>query len=193
MLQRLWRAWLSICSLDLNSVAPFPFSNIIKKMYANVLPICFNVCLIVTGLMTFFNIYKIFINYRIHCNQVIRGDYSEIHVGSKSSTSLMTGNLKYQAYQTAYIGVGFIIQTYVFTFLTVSFTFLFILPLKIPIVFIQEWYIDKLSTVLPSLIYLLISIGLGSATIMILHYFKYGPDKWSLPHLKSHKICYADS
>ena len=174
MLQRLWA--ITYGGLDFRFVAPFLFSNIIKKMYANVLPICFNVCLIVAGLMTFFNIYKIFMNYRIHCNQVIRGDYSEVHVGTKSSTSLMTGNLKYQAYQTAYIGVGFIIQTYVFTFITVSFTFLFVLPLKIPIVFIQKWYIDKLSTVLPSLIYLLISIGLGRATIMILHYFKYDPD-----------------
>ena len=57
----------------------------------------------------------------------------------------MTGNLKYQAYQTAYIGDGFVIQTYVLTIITVLLTYLIILPLKIPIVFIEEWIINKLA------------------------------------------------
>ena len=134
-------------------------------MYADALPICFYVSLIVAGLITFFNIYKIFINYRIHCNQVIRGDYSEVHVGERTPTALMTGNLKYQAYQTAYIGVGFVIQTYVLTVVTVLLTYLIILPLKIPIVFIEEWIINKLETVLPSVVYLIIIIGLDETEI----------------------------
>ena len=134
-------------------------------MYANALPICFYVSLIVAGLITFFNIYKIFINYRIHCNQVIRGDYSEVHVAQRTPTALMTGNLKYQAYQTAYIGVGFVIQTWVLTVVTVLISYLFILPLKIPIVFIQEWWIEKMITVLPSLAYLIIIIGSDVTTL----------------------------
>ena len=131
-------------------------------MYADALPICFYVSLILAGLITFFNIYKIFINYRIHCNQVIRGDYSEVHVGERTPTALMTGNLKYQAYQTAYIGVGFVIQTYVLTIVTILLAYLIVLPLKIPIVFIEEWIIEKLIKVAPSLVYLIIIIGLDT-------------------------------
>ena len=54
----------------------------------------------------------------------------------------MTGNLKYQAYQTAYIGVGFMIQTYLLTAVTVLVTYLFILPLSIPIDFIKDFIIE---------------------------------------------------
>ena len=97
-------------------------------MYVNAIPICFNVSLSVAGLITFFNMYKIFINYRIHCNQVIRGDYSEVHVGERTPIDLMAGNLKYQAYQTAYIGVGFVLQTFVLTIFTILLTYLIILP-----------------------------------------------------------------
>ena len=93
---------------------------------------------------------------------MIRGDYSEVHVSDRTPTALMTGNLKYQAYQTAYIGVGFVIQVYVLTVVTVLISYLFVLPLKIPIVFIQEWIIEKLVTVLPSLAYLIIIIGLDA-------------------------------
>ena len=96
---------------------------------------------------------------------MIRGDYSEVHVGERTPSALMTGNLKYQAYQTAYIGVGFVIQTYVLTVVTVLLTYLIILPLKIPIVFIEEWIINKLETVLPSLVYLIIIIGLDATEI----------------------------
>ena len=135
-------------------------------MYANALPICFYVSLVVAGAITFFNIYKIFINYRNHCNQVIRGDYSEVHVGKRSPTSLMTGNLKYQAYQTAYIGVGFVIQVYVLTAITILISFLFVLPLMIPIPFIEDWLLDKMATVLPSLVYLIIIIGLDATVVL---------------------------
>ena len=41
---------------------------------------------------------------REHCMQVIRGDYSEIHIKGRTNINLMIGNLKFQAYQTAYVG-----------------------------------------------------------------------------------------
>ena len=52
------------------------------KMYANALPICFYVGTTLATCITLFNIYRIFINYRLHCAQVIRADYSEVHIGT---------------------------------------------------------------------------------------------------------------
>ena len=53
-----------------------------SKMYANALPICFYVGTTLATCITLFNIYRIFINYRLHCAQVIRADYSEVHIGT---------------------------------------------------------------------------------------------------------------
>ena len=52
-----------------------------SKMYSNALPICFYVGTTLATCITLFNIYRIFINYRLHCAQVIRADYSEVHIG----------------------------------------------------------------------------------------------------------------
>ena len=51
-------------------------------MYANALPICFYLGTTLATCITLFNIYRIFINYRLHCAQVIRADYTEVHIGT---------------------------------------------------------------------------------------------------------------
>jgi len=67
----------------------------------------------------------------------------------------MTGNLKYQAYQTAYIGVGHILLSYLFTIVFVIISWGLILPLSLPIHFICDWLIEKVISVVPSLLYLI--------------------------------------
>ena len=54
------------------------------------------------------NSYKV--NYVKNYQEVRRGDYTNVHVNGRTPTSLMTGNMKYQAYQTAYFIIGFLIQ-----------------------------------------------------------------------------------
>ena len=49
---------------------------VILQKYIGVVPICFNLAIFVAVLLTFFNLYRMLINYREHCAQVIRGDYS---------------------------------------------------------------------------------------------------------------------
>ena len=100
------------------------------QTYVGVIPACFNIAIVTPILVTCFNLYRMLINYREHCKQVIRGDYSEVHVTKHTPTSLMTGNLKYQAYQTAYISIGFIIQLYLFFTVLLLLCWLFILPLS---------------------------------------------------------------
>ena len=78
--------------------------------YIEAVPICLSVATCVAVLVTLFNFYRLMVNYIEHYQQIRRGDYTHIHVAERTPTSLMTGNLKYQAYQTSYFIVGFIIQ-----------------------------------------------------------------------------------
>ena len=71
----------------------------------------------------------------------------------------MTGNLKYQAYQTAYIAAGFIVQLWLVTIVLLLFAWLVILPFIVPIDFIKKFIIEKLIGVAPSLGYLIFIIG----------------------------------
>ena len=67
----------------------------------------------------------------------------------------MTGNLKYQAYQTAYIGVGFIVQPFLAFIVMLLATWLVVLPLSIPIVPIKDFVIEKLIGAAPTIAYLI--------------------------------------
>ena len=67
----------------------------------------------------------------------------------------MTGNLKYQAYQTAYIGVGFIVQLFLAFIVMLLAAWLVFLPLIIPIVPIKNFVIEKLIGAAPTLAYLI--------------------------------------
>ena len=61
-------------------------------------------------LLTLGNFYRLMVNYIEHYQQIRRGDYTHVHPKGRTPTSLMTGNLKYQAYQTSYFIVGYVIQ-----------------------------------------------------------------------------------
>ena len=78
--------------------------------YIKAVPVCLTVATVVAVLVTCFNFNRLMANYIKHCQQIRRGDYTHIHVSKSTPTSLMTGNLKYQAYQASYFIVGFIIQ-----------------------------------------------------------------------------------
>ena len=78
---------------------------------------------------------------------------------NKNPTTLMTGNLKYQAYQTAYIAAGFIVQLWLVTIVLLLFAWLVVLPFVVPINFIKNFIIEKLIGVAPSLGYLIFIIG----------------------------------
>ena len=77
-------------------------------------------------------------------------------------TTLMTGNLKYQAYQTAYIAAGFIVQLWLVTIVLLLFAWLVVLPFIVPIDFIKNFIIEKLIGVAPSLGYLFFIVGTES-------------------------------
>ena len=130
------------------------YISIIQKYIAAV-PLCLNIAIIVAILLTLFNLYRMLINYREHCAQVIKGDYSEVHVANRTNVNLMTGNLKYQAYQTAYIGVGFIIQLFLCFVVFLLISWLFVLPLAIPIIPIKDFIIEKLKGAAPTIGYLI--------------------------------------
>ena len=106
------------------------------------------------AVLTVFNMYRMFLNYRNHCSQVIRANYTEVHKDGRTNVSLMTGNLKYQAYQTAYIGVGFVLQIGLFTFVFLLLGWGLILPIILPIDFIKDWLIQQIISIAPSLGYL---------------------------------------
>ena len=78
-----------------------------------------------------------------------------MHIADKNPTNLMTGNLKYQAYQTAYIGVGFIVQLFLAFIVMLLATWLVVLPLSIPIVPIKDFVIEKLIGAAPTIAYLI--------------------------------------
>ena len=67
----------------------------------------------------------------------------------------MTGNLKYQAYQTAYIGVGFIVQLFLVFIVLLLATWLVVLPLMIPITPVKDFVIEKLIGAAPTIAYLI--------------------------------------
>ena len=81
----------------------------------------------------------------------------------------MTGNLKYQAYQTAYIAAGFIVQLWLVTIVLLLFAWLVVLPFIVPIDFIKDYIIEKLIGVAPSLGYLLFIIGMAHIIWLILN------------------------
>lgn len=130
----------------------------IFQIYIAVIPACFNAAIAIAIMLTCFNLYRMLINYRAHCKQVIRGDFSEVHVKRHTPTSLMTGNLKYQAYQTAYISIGFILQLYLFFAILVLLCWCFILPLTVPIKSIQDYLTERIVTMVPALVYLFASV-----------------------------------
>jgi hypothetical protein len=69
----------------------------------------------------------------------------------------MTGNLKFQAYQSAYFILGFNIQSLFVFAVGLGITWGIILPFSIPIVFIRDFWIDLLlNTALPSGGYVLV-------------------------------------
>ena len=80
---------------------------------------------------------------------------SEVHIADKTPTNLMTGNLKYQAYQTAYIGVGFIVQLFLAFIVMLLAAWLVFLPLIIPIDPIKNFVIEKLIGAAPTIAYLI--------------------------------------
>ena len=81
----------------------------------------------------------------------------------------MTGNLKYQAYQTAYIAAGFIVQLWLVTIVLLLLAWLVVLPFIVPIDFIKNYIIEKLIGVAPSLGYLLFIIGMDHIKWLILN------------------------
>jgi hypothetical protein len=83
---------------------------VVLVTYIRAVPICVTVGLTVGCVLTAFNMYRLLVNYINHFQQIRRGDFSEVHVKDRVPTNLMTGNLKYQAYQTAYFIIGFLIQ-----------------------------------------------------------------------------------
>ena len=46
------------------------------QTYIGVIPTCFNLAIVIAVILTCFNLYRMLINYRRHCKQVIQGDYS---------------------------------------------------------------------------------------------------------------------
>lgn len=129
------------------------YIQIIQK-YIAAIPICLNVAIVMAILLTLFNLYRMLINYREHCSQVIKGDYSEVHKGVRTNVNMMTGNLKYHAYQTAYFGAGFLIQLTLCFVALLLISWLIALPLAIPIEPVKQFIIDKLQGLWPTLVYL---------------------------------------
>lgn len=104
--------------------------------------------------MTGFNIYRLLVNYIKHYQQIRRGDYSQVHATMKTPVNLMTGNLKFQAYQTAYIILGFSIQAMFLWLVFVVITWGIILPMTLPIPIVRTALMDILKNkIAPTLAY----------------------------------------